>query len=228
MKEAGCDTASSLYPGFSLEKEYSADATLPVAGVDEAGRGALAGPMAVGLVIFDPAWYASPPSSLAHIRDSKKLTPSAREQQAQIIQEQALWCDVEFCAVDEIDRLNINGATEAAIQRLVVRAAVKPGLVLLDGTFRFRSVVPLLPVKGGDGLSLSIAAASIIAKVARDREMVRLHEVYPEYGFFQHKGYGTEGHRSIIHRNGPCPLHRRSYEPVRSILNWSRESFHES
>ncbi len=182
-----------------------------IAGVDEAGRGPLAGPVAAAAVILDPARI--PPG----ITDSKKLSAAARAQLFALILAEAHAVAFSFAPPAEIDRLNIRGATLAAMRRAVLGLSVAPDLVLVDG----RDVPPGLPcpgraIIGGDGLDPAIGAASIIAKVMRDRLMMRLDGLYPVYGFATHKGYPTAQHRAAIPMHGPSAHHRLSYAPFRN------------
>jgi ribonuclease HII len=182
-----------------------------IAGVDEAGRGPLAGPVAAAAVILDPTRMP------VGITDSKKLTPAAREQLFELILAQAHAVAFSFASPAEIDRLNIRGATLEAMRRAVLGLNVQPSLVLVDG----RDVPPNMPcaaraIVGGDGLEPAIGAASIIAKVMRDRLMSRLGGFYPAYGFAIHKGYPTAQHRAAILLHGPSVHHRMSYAPCRN------------
>lgn len=184
----------------------------PVCGVDEAGRGPLAGPVVVAAVVLDPRRI---PDGLD---DSKKLDEATRERLfAEIcaLHQTAL----AVVSVERIDRLNIRGATLAGMAQAVRGLPVPPAHALIDGI----DVPPGLPCRGdavvkGDARSLSVAAASIVAKVTRDRLMVRMAEAHPGYGFEIHKGYATPAHRAALARLGPCPHHRRSFEPVKSML----------
>lgn len=180
-----------------------------VAGVDEAGRGPLAGPVAAAAVILDPARV---PTGLD---DSKKLSEKRREALFAEIVGSARAVAVAFAPPDEIDAVNILRATLAAMARAVAALAVAPRLVVVDG----RDVppgmcVPAQSLIGGDGLHPAISAASIVAKVIRDRAMVDLDRAYPGYGFAGHKGYGSTAHRAALARLGPCPAHRMTFEPV--------------
>ncbi len=184
-----------------------------VAGVDEAGRGPLAGPVCAAAVILDPACI---PSGIA---DSKLLAAARREQLAVEIKTSAIAWAVSFVDVAEIDRINILQASLLAMRHAVAALAVEPALALIDGNrcpdrLRCRSQA----VVGGDRTELSIAAASILAKVARDDEMRRLDQCHPGYGFAQHKGYGTKAHLEALDRLGVCIEHRRSFAPVRARL----------
>ncbi len=183
-----------------------------VCGVDEAGRGPWAGPVSAGAVILDPARI---PDGL---NDSKKLTERARNALEPEIMASALAWGVGFASVDEIDELNILQATGLAMRRAVEALAIRPAHALVDGNYRFALPCPVTPVVGGDGKSLSIAAASILAKVARDRLMVEMDGVYPGYGFAGHKGYHAAVHVEALARLGPCPIHRRSWAPIRALI----------
>lgn len=183
-----------------------------VAGVDEAGRGPLAGPVFAAAVILDPA------RPILGLRDSKVLSPVRREQLAAEIRERALAWSVASASVEEIDAINILQATLLAMRRAVERLAVAPDLARIDGNRApiLRCAVETL-VKG-DALDPAISAASILAKTDRDAEMERLHSDYPHYGFDQHKGYPSPLHLELLRAHGPCPAHRRSFAPVRQAL----------
>ncbi|HRX15225.1 MAG TPA: ribonuclease HII [Spirochaetota bacterium] len=203
-------------PSFEYEQIYSKGG--PIAGLDEAGRGALAGPLYVGCVVFPPSYYLNPPSEILVINDSKKIPKKRRLQVYQIVIDHALFYDFEPSCPDEIDTYNINGATRLAVNRLLDRVPFEICTAILDGNFRFASKHPLVSLKKGDSLSLSVAAASIIAKVQRDSFMSDLKsEKYP-YGFDKNVGYGTRFHLDAIGKYGPSDQHRRSYEPVRSLF----------
>jgi ribonuclease HII len=185
--------------------------TVPgLAGVDEAGRGPLAGPVAVAAVILDPA------RRLDGLGDSKVLTETRREALFPLIQSQSLAWSIVLVHADEIDRLNILQATMAGMRRAVAALATTPSRVLVDGN----RVPPGLGIETeaivkGDAKIAAISAASILAKVARDRWMQDLDAAHPEYGFAAHKGYPTPEHLEALRRLGPCPAHRRSFAPVR-------------
>ena len=179
-----------------------------VAGVDEAGRGPLAGPVVAAAVMLDET------QPIAGLADSKKLTAARREQLFDQIRARALCCAVGVASVDEIDRLNILQATLLAMRRAVEGLRLRPGLVLVDG-----NRLPVLGIRAeaivrGDATVPAISAASIVAKVTRDRALADLHRQFPAYGFDQHKGYGTAQHLEALRRWGPCPAHRRSFAPV--------------
>ncbi len=193
---------------FRFERKALPRGVRFVAGVDEVGRGPLAGPVAVAAVIFP---RNAPP--LPGIDDSKKLDRERREALFPLILESALSVSVVFASAEEIDRYNIRGATLRAMTRAVAALSVRPDFALIDG----RDVpdplaCPARAIVDGDALCLSIAAASIVAKVARDRLMARLDPHYPDYGFASHVGYATLAHRVALQRLGPTPLHRRSFK----------------
>jgi ribonuclease HII len=197
-----------------MSNQKSLDWDLPglVAGVDEAGRGPLAGPVFAAAVILDDLL---PIKGLA---DSKKLTPKKREHLYDIIKAQALCFCVATASVEEIDQLNILQATLLAMQRAVKGLRLKPTKVLVDG-----NRLPLLDIRAeaivkGDSKVSSISAASILAKVERDRWCVEVDAQFPNYGFLAHKGYGTQVHLRALQEYGPCVLHRRSFAPVAKLL----------
>ena len=195
-------------PDFSLEAQYAG----PVCGVDEAGRGPWAGPVSAAAVILDPA------RTPAGLNDSKKLSAKAREALEPEIKASALAWGVAFASVEEIAELNILHATGLAMCRAVEALAITPAYALVDGNYRFKLPCEVKTVVGGDGLSLSIAAASILAKVARDRLMVEMDGLYPGYGFAGHKGYHAAVHVEALRTLGPCAIHRRGWAPVRAVL----------
>ncbi len=190
-----------------------------VAGVDEAGRGPLAGPVSAAAVIFSREVAEREVDCLFRgLTDSKKLTASRRD----VFYEHLMTTDgvvaqVAWSTVEEIDRINILAATHQAMRRAVEGLPDVPDMALVDGLR-----VPDFPVRarflvGGDGKSLSIAAASVLAKVTRDRRMMELDRAFPVYGFARHKGYGTAEHLAALHAHGPCPCHRRTFRPVREL-----------
>lgn len=186
--------------------------TLYLAGVDEVGRGPLAGPVVTAAVILDPE------RPIAGLADSKALSEKRREELADIIREQALAWSLGRAEVEEIDRLNILQATLLAMQRAVAGLAVPAEHVLVDGNRCPEFPCSAEAVIGGDRTVPVISAASIIAKVARDREMVELDRHYPGYGLARHKGYPTKTHLEALERLGVTPIHRRSFGPVRRLL----------
>lgn len=192
----------------------AAAASLRVAGVDEAGRGPLAGPLTVAAVVFDPA-----KPRINGLDDSKALSAERRAFLFNRIVERALAWQVVVVEVEEIDRINIYQATMAGMRRAVDAVAHVAGLARIDGNRVPKGLAcPGEAWIGGDALDRSIMAASILAKVTRDRLMHQLHAQHPEYGFDQHKGYGTPAHLQALRQHGPCPHHRRSFAPVRTAL----------
>jgi ribonuclease HII len=180
----------------------------PLAGTDEAGRGPLAGPLVAAAVILDPG------REYPGVTDSKKLSPAARERAYELITARALawaWADLP---AEEVDRLNPLQAAMTAMALAVDKLPLKPALVLVDGHTRPALAGAVKTVVRGDGRSLSIGAASIVAKVVRDRLMLEWHERYPQYGFDRHKGYGTAAHLAALRCHGPCPCHRLSFRGV--------------
>jgi ribonuclease HII len=184
----------------------------PVCGVDEAGRGPWAGPVSAGAVILKPR--AIPKG----VDDSKKLSAKRREALEVEIKDRAVAWGVGFASVEEIAELNILHATGLAMRRAVMAMGVAPAFALVDGNYAFSLPCPVRTVVGGDAVSASIAAASILAKTARDRLMAQMDETYPGYGFAAHKGYRAAVHAEALLRLGPCPIHRRSWGPVKLAL----------
>lgn len=180
-----------------------------VAGLDEAGRGPLAGPVVASAVLIAPESY------IPDVDDSKRLTPALRERLYETIVHRAIAVGTGIVGNDLIDELNILNATFLAMDRAVAALAIRPGHLLIDGNM-FRpgtatAGIPYSAIIGGDRSSFCIAAASIVAKVTRDRLMVAYDRDYPQFGFARHKGYGTAEHRAAIARHGYCPIHRRSF-----------------
>lgn len=183
-----------------------------VCGVDEAGRGPLAGPVYAAAVVLDPE------RPIRGLRDSKLLSERKREFLAKEIFEHAIACAVAHATVEEIDRLNILQATLLAMQRAVERLGLVPDEAWIDGNRCPRLACPARAIVRGDRLHAVISAASILAKTARDSEMLRMHQRFPEYGFDRHKGYPTPEHLALLARFGPTEIHRRSFAPVRRVL----------
>lgn len=195
---------------YSYESAFYEEGYQLIAGIDEAGRGPLAGPVVVAAVIL-PAF-----ANLPGINDSKQLSAAQREN---------LYANIHSCAqaiswqaipVELIDEINIYQATVFGMYRVAETLHPDAQVVLIDAVKLPKLTVPWQAIIGGDALSASIAAASVIAKVERDRIMLELHEQYPDYGFNRHKGYATKEHLAALHKLGPCPAHRRSFEPVKS------------
>ena len=186
-----------------------------VCGVDEAGRGPLAGPVYAAAVILDPA------RPIIGLADSKKLSERKRERLAVEIREKALAFGIAFASVEEIDRLNILQATLLAMRRAVEGLAVVPGQALIDGNRCPVLPMPARAIVRGDASEPAISAASILAKTARDAEMRRIHEAFPQYALDRHKGYDTAIHRAALLLHGPASFHRKSFAPVRALLDTS-------
>ncbi len=199
-------------PDLSLEREVVSSGAQWVAGIDEAGRGPLAGPVAAAAVIL-PADYEN-----GRLDDSKKLPEARREELfEELSSDQSVCWAMSFAEVEEIEHVNILRATHAAMARAVAALERRPCYCLIDGLD-----VPQFPLASrgvvkGDGISLSIAAASVIAKVIRDRRMRAYAEEFPEYGFERHKGYGTKAHLEALQRHGPCRIHRKTFQPVAQL-----------
>jgi len=183
-----------------------------VAGVDEAGRGPLAGPVLVSAVILNPE------KPVAGLADSKKLSEKQRDTLYPLIMERALAWSVVKVSVDEIDTLNILAATLLGMERAVRALKPSPVLALVDGNRPPRLDCEVRTIVQGDRLEPSISAASILAKVSRDRLMMEYHQRFPRYGFDRHKGYPTAEHLRLLQENGPCAIHRRSFAPVRKAM----------
>ncbi len=183
-----------------------------VAGVDEAGRGPLAGPVVAAAVILDDL------HPIAGLADSKKLTPVRREKLYDEIRAKALCCSIAQASVEEIDRLNILQATLLAMRRAVLGLRLKPVMVLVDGNRLPTLEIPAEAIVKGDALVPAISAASILAKVYRDRWCVEVDGEFPHYGFAGHKGYGTAAHMAALREHGACVHHRRSFAPVAQSL----------
>ncbi len=179
-----------------------------VAGLDEAGRGPLAGPVVAAAVVLPTGFPVS------DINDSKKLTSKKRERLFDHIYAHADAVGIGMIDALEIDRINILRASLSAMTLAVENLNPSPDFLLVDGKFSIPSEIPQLPIIKGDALSISISAASIVAKVTRDRMMKRYHQDYPQFGFDRHKGYPTRAHRDAIMQFGPCPIHRQSFRGV--------------
>jgi len=206
-------------PDFAIEQEECTKGYNIIAGIDEAGRGSLAGPLSVSMVIYPVEIFNNPPQEILRcINDSKKLSHKKRIQAKNIITQYCLWWDCLLVPPEIIDQKNINGATYFAIATLLQKCLHTPHIVLLDGNFSFQLSLPYKSIIKGDCLSLSIASASIIAKVTRDEYMMTINAQYPQYGFAQHKGYATAKHLNAIKKYGPSPVHRKTYEPVASLF----------
>ncbi len=195
------------------EYEYTYAACSGICGVDEAGRGPLAGPVVAGAVILPKD------CEILFLNDSKKLSEKKREALFAEIQEKALAWNVGIVGPDVIDEINILQATYEAMRRAVAGLSVQPDILLNDAVTIPQIEIPQVPIIKGDAKSVSIAAASILAKVTRDHMMIEYDALFPEYGFAKHKGYGTAVHTAAIREYGPCPIHRRSF--IKNI--WKEE-----
>ena len=191
---------------FEYERAAAAKGWRHICGVDEAGRGPLAGPVYAAAVIL------SPDTVIEGLNHSKKLTEKKREALFPVIQEKAIAYGIGFATECEIDEINILNATFLAMRRAVEQLSVTPDLLLIDGNQKPKiGVCPEVTVIKGDAKSMSIAAASVLAKVSRDRFMLELAEIYPQYAFEKHKGYGTKAHYAAIREHGPSAIHRPSF-----------------
>ncbi len=185
---------------------------LLICGVDEAGRGPLAGPVSAAAVILDPA------NPIPGLNDSKKLSEKQRERLAPMIRERALAWAVAYASVEEIDCLNILQATLLAMKRAVLALSIQPQLVLVDGLYCPETGICSEAIVKGDSKVAAISAASILAKTSRDALMLQLHEQYPGYGLDIHKGYPTAAHLAALREHGVTEIHRRSFKPVRQLI----------
>lgn len=190
---------------WEIEDGFYADGVQVICGVDEAGRGPLAGPVCAAAVILPPHL------EIPGLTDSKKLTDKKRRELLPIIQEQAIAWGIGWASEKEIDEINILQATFLAMERAMEQLSVKPDLALIDGNREKDFGIPVKTVVKGDSLSMNIAAASILAKVSRDDLMVKLAEEYPQYQFEVHKGYGTKAHYAALTEHGASPVHRMSF-----------------
>ena len=184
-----------------------------IAGIDEAGRGPLAGPVVAAAVILLSK------INIPDLNDSKKLSPKKREELFPKIQEMSVAYSVTVIDQGVIDEINILQATRLAMKKAVETLKITPGLLLIDGNQKIDSNLNQWAIVKGDSRSLTIAAASVLAKVTRDRIMDDYHKLYPQYGFDRHKGYGTKLHRNLIQEHGPCPIHRKTFKGVSEYIN---------
>jgi ribonuclease HII len=214
-----------MFPNLDLELTFWRDGYLYVAGLDEAGRGAWAGPVVAGAVIFPRVrprsarqWARSRAlRALARVNDSKQLSPQLREDLFEPIRVHALTCATGAASHLEIDLLGIVRASHLAMRRALASLTLVPDALLLDALVLPELEIPQQGLIHGDAISLSIAAASILAKVTRDRHMCELDASYPGYNFTRHKGYGTAEHQAALQERGPSPIHRLSYAPVQRV-----------
>ena len=209
-KVSKCDSMGADL--WLFEKKAIKKGFLKIAGIDEAGRGPLAGPVVSAAVVL-PSFF-----QVSGICDSKKLTPKKRNYFYEKIYELAVSIGIGIVDPPEIDRSNILQASLMSMAMAAENLAPQPDCLLIDGIFTVSSALPQEPIPKGDGLSISIAAASIVAKVTRDRLMERYHQYYPQFGFSRHKGYPTKAHKAAIRKYGCSPIHRRSFKGVREHL----------
>jgi len=203
--------------GLEFEQELWKKGFEFVAGIDEAGRGPLAGPVVAAAVVFPQGVW------IDGVDDSKKLSASQRERLLEVIVQKAVAIGIGTVSNLVIDEVNIFQATMRAMAEAVSRLCPVPQHLLIDGPHFRGGAVPYTAIKGGDAKCFSIAAASIVAKVTRDRLMVEFDKAFPQYGFAKHKGYGTREHREAIRRHGPCTLHRRSFRLLKTVTPTSDE-----
>ncbi|MHB8105739.1 MAG: ribonuclease HII [Dehalococcoidales bacterium] len=209
----------SQKPSFKEEKLLRGQGYHYIAGVDEVGRGALMGPVVAAAVILPDSFKAKWKS---RVRDSKQLTPDTREYLYDFILEISISCGIGSCSNDIIDEVGIAKATRLAMIKAIEQLKTPPQYLLIDYVKLTESALPQKGIIRGDSLVFSIACASIVAKVTRDRLVTEMDKEYPGYGFAEHKGYGTEEHLKCLREKGPCPLHRRSFSPVGELAGIKR------
>lgn len=192
-------------PTYELERKYRAEGYKLICGVDEAGRGPLSGPVYAAACILPDGLV------IPGLNDSKKLSPKKREALYDIICREAVAYAIAYATPEEIDTLNILNADMLAMRRAIEQLSPAASLALIDGNIARDMPIPAYPIIKGDAISCSVAAASILAKVARDRKCIEDDLLYPQYGFAAHKGYGTKAHMDALRTYGPCPIHRRSF-----------------
>ena len=190
-----------------------------VCGVDETGRGSAISGVWIAACILDPN------NPIEGLRDSKKLSAKRREKLAEEIKTKALCWSINIATIEEVETLNVLNATLLGMKRAVECLQVKPSKVFVDGNKLPDLNIPAEAIVGGDDLIPAISAASIIAKVERDKVIMELHQKYPQYGFDKHKGYLTKAHMEALQEYGPCPIHRKTYGPIRALLNKQMELF---
>lgn len=199
-------------PAEEFEQEARRCGYRRIAGVDEAGRGPLAGPVVAAAVILPVR------CRLTGVDDSKQLSAPERDRLYAVIMDRAVGVGVGSATAEEIDRINILEATKLAMRRALAELSPTPDYVLIDAVPLLGVPMPVRPIIKGDAVSVSIAAASIVAKVTRDRLMAQLHYIYPRYNFLAHKGYGTEEHLARLAEFGPSPIHRQTFAPVLAAM----------
>lgn len=206
-------------PDFQREEELLGKGYKIVAGVDEAGRGPLAGPVVAGAVVFGSDMAIVRELLALGLRDSKQVSEKKREKLYEFISREARYWAVEAVSEKVIDEINILNATKLAMRNAVLKLALQPDFILIDGNATLSGLyVNQLAIPKADEHIVSVSAASIMAKVTRDRILVELDEKYPQYGFRIHKGYGTKMHMDALREKGPCDAHRRSFEPIKGMV----------
>lgn len=206
---------------YQYEDELYEKGITYIAGIDEAGRGPLAGPVVAAAVILKKG------AKLNHVDDSKKLSEKQRQRALIEIKENALAIGIGIASVDEIDRINIYRAAREAMHSAIKQLKIKPEFLLIDA-MPMEIDIPNKSIIKGDQKSISIAAASIVAKTTRDQYMIEMDKVFPLYNFKQHKGYGTKEHIELIKRHGYTPIHRKTYEPIKSMIKEEIRKKHEA
>lgn len=206
-------------PKLTFEQAYLDEGMVLVAGLDEAGRGAWAGPVTAGAAILHLEHHDLL-AELDGVKDSKLCTPLMRDRLYDLVTNEAIAYGVGHASAAEIDEIGISAATRTAMMRALDTLNHQPDALLIDGRYTrlSKTTLPQKCLVRGEQQSISIAAASIVAKVSRDRLMIELDAQYPDYGFARHKGYGTAQHRQALQTHGPCPVHRYSFRPIRSTL----------
>ena len=201
-------------PSFSEEQKLWNSGYKLVAGLDEVGRGTIAGPVVTGLVILPESLSGE---WVSHINDSKRMTPKRRQYVLSHLQDNAIVLQTGISSVEEVDQFGIVEAVQLAMKRSLLSLSITPQFLLMDA-FEVAGIdIPQKAIVRGDSLSMSIAAASILAKETRDSMMIELHETFPEFGFDSHKGYGTKKHIEALKLYGPCSIHRRTFRPVSEL-----------
>jgi ribonuclease HII len=204
---------------LETEKEIFKSGISYLAGTDEAGRGPLAGPVVAACVIIDANFKIQEGEKISLVADSKKLSAKKREELFHFIKDRALSVEISVINNEVIDKVNILKASLAAMKKSLEKSKIKADYVLVDGNFKIPNIdTPQKAIIGGDAKVWVIAAASIIAKVSRDFLMMEMDKLYPEYEFSKHKGYGTKLHLEKLKEFGPCPIHRKSFRPVKDLL----------
>jgi ribonuclease HII len=209
--------SSPVLPNLQKELALREQGFCFIAGLDEAGRGAWAGPVVAAAVIL-PLHRPDLAEVLAGLDDSKRLSPATREQFFEVIHQIALTVSVGVAPAEQVDALNVLEATRQAMQQALSKLSPSPDYLLLDHVRLPAASLPQAAFPKADQISLTVAAASVVAKVTRDRLMIQFSQEYPDYAFDRHKGYGTVAHRSALAEHGPCSLHRMSYAPVRLAM----------